>query len=98
MHKALAFLSVIPSGNLLLPLPLPLLLLLPLPLPLPLFLQLFVFRRHPERSEGPPHWLLPLPFLHSLRKSAVCHDASEVHDSKWHGFSRAINTKRAARL
>ena len=54
-----ALLVVIPAGNLLLPLPLPLLLPLPLPLPLllplPLPLLLFVFRRHSERSEEPPH-------------------------------------------
>jgi hypothetical protein len=53
----LPFLFVIPEGNL----------RLPLPLLLPLFLPLFVFRRHPERSEGPPYWLLqlqlPLPLL-----------------------------------
>jgi len=41
---AFAFLSVIPSGNLLLLLPLP----------------LQVLRRHPERSEGPPYLSLPL--------------------------------------
>jgi hypothetical protein len=35
--------------------------LLFLPLLSPSYLPLFVFRRHPERSEGPPHWLLPLP-------------------------------------
>jgi len=41
------FLVVIPAGNLLLP--------LLLPLPLPLSWLLFVFRRHSERSEEPPH-------------------------------------------
>jgi hypothetical protein len=50
--------------------PPPLLSLLPLPSPLLLPLPLPVFRRHPERSEGPPHWLLllllPLHFFLSF--------------------------------
>ena len=46
--------------RLLLPLPLPLLLLLLL------LLLLFVLRRHPERSEGPPHFQPP------ISRSAAC--------------------------
>ena len=60
---AVAFLSVIPSGNLLLLLILPLILILRLRLPLPLP----IIRRHPERSEGPLYWPLLLFFCPSFR-------------------------------
>jgi len=32
-----------------------------------LSLSLFVFRRHPERSDGPPYWFLSLLLLLPLR-------------------------------
>jgi hypothetical protein len=59
-------------------------------LPLLLLLPLSVFRRHPERSEGPPHWLLslslslplplplPLPLLLPLPLPFCRHPAGDL--------------------